>query len=1620
MRVGITCRMEYSVFSTGSTNTSIALAELMKGLGYTPTLINLNSSSTWWEDCLPAKKIFASVNLSDLSLNLDSPSFDLILEVSAFTLSAAERKALTRASVWVLRKPFVLSEIESSIYPMNASTRELDGIQETWLMNDMCSSDDISAIEVITRRPVIKLSFVWTPLIAEIHHRSIGSPVWKGTPNQKVIVHMVDTNSTSSSSSTIPLVILRECNRQKLPIETWRLHNGELIAKSRFFRENVLKHCSDLDLSGECVGRQRCVEWTSYINNISLAHIRFRSIRPVLLDLTWVGIPVVHNSTILKDKVGGGLDQFYYSNNSVGEGARAMNRVINMIQTDLSGWSNELKNRRERMLMNWSPVSPTIRAEWNIHLSKFVPSSQSLSKEPSMLLKNHNNINEYNILFCDMWEDFQADYNFFTLLLKNALPEKSIKGYNISNIKDVKPHLVIFGPFGKTWLNYPGVPKVYFTGENTLPINNEDVRLNLCFNHIDMASKKYLRFPLWFTEINWFAADVERLVNPKPIPLELCTRTNKHTFSARSKFCSFIVSNPKNNVRNQAFHWLNSYKPVDSAGALYNNTGSALFAGAGGGGGEIRKTQFMMDYKFAFAYENESSNGYTTEKYLHAKAAGAVPIYWGDPNFERDFDLSGCLDARRVKTPDDLIALVKSCESETEWSKKAAVPALSSYKVEIVRRTLAECAKRIYEILGANTDSIPLSIGASPGSVEANYGMENFVERQTKLENVPSVSTAIVTPSTPSTLKVPLLVTYATYNFLGSLQHWLTSAKSQLRVFPHMKALVFLGPDIKDETLVVLKEKYTFVEFEYVPHTWTPSDFSDFWEPTHYAWKIWILHNLVRREKLKNNLILYMDAGAVLVRYPKTWMASTLTHGIVCLEDFDQENENWCSDQFCKLLNVTDSERSAKQIWAGSMCFVAGHELSIEFFTKAFEYAQQRNIIVGPRLAGVSEEGKSYGHRQDQSILSILVRRYPIQLLPLDSVYCDHSMRKTFQSGKSIYAHRGNFQKAVPFLPGIDDAFIINLDRRADRMTKFWDAHPTLKDRVNRVSATDGTSMTLTPELSVLLKPNDFFWKKAVAGCAMSHLTLWWKLVNEHPDIQNYLIFEDDAKMRPGWEEMLADSVEHIPKDYDVLYLGGILPPNRAGFESLLEPVTKYYSRIKPHQSFGQREPNRYFHSCAYAYIISRGAAVKIMEGLQAKKGIWTSADHIMCNPCDIMNNYFFTPIIGGCIQDSDPVYVNSEFNNFSRVDKFDSDLWNNDERFSIPSVVTPEPFELRPLLESIFSPKAPPSTLQHSKVENLLNPYTGPTMTDKNGKGLPIRFLRYNNQALDFSKHYETDWLLALFGPVQSLSVENMVDIDTPMDYCPIVFLERPFVDEISKILTEWSQKGATFKIIHFSDEGEGNIGDFLESYTLRGCKSVLRFYSRDNYIPKGTESKINIIPLGFHWSRLKLEYSPLLKTPQLPFREIHWCFYGTKWANREEEMAPLINSKMISSYKFYNDWKDPENMSGEDYMSNLLNTIFVPCPGGINAETFRIYEALEAGCIPLILHTEKNDAWFRWISNHLPLLDISSWKDAERNMLQLLSKPETLEIYRTQLLEKWVAWYTILKKQTRQWLLN
>jgi len=1611
MQIGILANIQHSMFSGGSSNTSLALAELCESLGHKVTLLNIHGQATWWDDCQRLQKSHTVQSLKEVLYKIEMKElpekpYDILFEIDLMMIKEQDRSVLTSNSIWVCRHTFLITELEHGLFPVVVSGRTFKGVKEAWVFEETFNEElDLQPLKLLTGLPIKRLPYLWTPSVAKAHYEDISGVPWLATSKSATgpwSVRIVEKNTTNASSAVLPLVTLRELKRRGVSLGNWVCHNSDQVKKSKFFMENTVKHVIDLpDMSGNFVGRQRCPEWVHFPMTCVVSHNRFVRLRPVLFDLAWCGIPFIHNSDVVRD-LGCGLERFFYSENSV-RGACEAFETMTADFTSVTGFFASLSSIQEKLVGRFSPASIRVRDAWMEALSGFTKAESKPKAETPIQTKG-----KMRVGFSDMWEAFNPEYNFFLLMLRAAKPDIEIVGGPASETDN----LVIFGPFGTEWTKLPAsIPKVHFTGENTEPV--QGAVLNLGFHHFDMVDDGYLRFPLWITYIDWFSADTEKLVNPKPIPLELCTKVRATEIGRKKKFCAFIVSNPTNPVRNAAFQWLSQYKPVDSAGRVFNNVGDGLFALGGGGGGELKKMEFLRDYKFCITYENNSARGYTTEKYLHAKAAGCIPIYWGDSAFERDFSTAGCIDARGFKTPEELIEAVRKVDTDDgEWLKRYAVPALDAYKVAWCRRTMAECARRMFAAAGVEMGAaFPRFIGTEPCSEPVSEPPYAPPPKEAK-------------PAAPilknDTIETPIVVTCATRQFLPSLQQWLTGYSTQLGAVNNLTALIFLATDVPPESVEALTSTFSFAKFEQLPTT-APTGFPDFWEPQHYGWKLWIYNELCTRPDLAGRMILYTDAGSFLCRWPRAWMLKAQAEDVCLLKDEREENRRWCSDSFCSVLRLTEGELEAKQRLGGLVCFRAGSAKARALFSKAYEYAQNPAILVGPKWAGVDATGKPKGHRHDQSILSVLSVRQDVATEPLDSVYCDVSLRKTFTTGRSIYVHRGKFVVHQQFLSEIDEAYVINLERRGDRLERFRANHPSFASRVEVWKAVEGRELKLTPAIARLFKPHDFFWKKAVMGCALSHLGLWWKLAHEPAGVKNYLILEDDVKFAPGWETAWKTAVDegNVPEDYDIIYLGGILPPNRAGFPK--ERFNDQFCRIAMNQTFGQKEPNRYFHFCAYSYILSRQGAQKVLGLLKAMDGYWTSADHILCNPVDVLRSYILDPVVAGCYQDDDPKYAASDFNNFSRIDGFDSDLWNNDERFTNTEVTNAGVgVELdigASLLELQAQKDAPPAIEVNEIIGTVAAPVEQlkelvvPAGPRKTFIPLKPRLVVPPGQKLAFKDLHEADWLIELLGNPTLVEVETMTPQTPPPTDCPIVVVMRPHVEAAAAMMEKWESFGAKFKVLHLSDEF---LQDDISFYDLSGCVGVVR-----NYIRAGiSDSKVIAVPLGYHWNLREGHKDPLKLTPHLPFRMQDWTFFGTDWNGRKDMMMPLVKGGFKNRCKFYQNWNDPDAIGREEYIGQMLDSIFVPCPDGMNPETYRLYETMECGAVPIIVKTEKNAAFVEWLTENVSILPLSSWEEAVKLMKHLMNEPKMLEVYREKMLSSWLAWREELKEKVEEWL--
>jgi GR25 family glycosyltransferase involved in LPS biosynthesis len=844
-----------------------------------------------------------------------------------------------------------------------------------------------------------------------------------------------------------------------------------------------------------------------------------------------------------------------------------------------------------------------------------------------------------------------------------------------------------------------------------------------------------------------------------------------------------------------------------------------------------------------------------------------------------------------------------------------------------------------------------------------------------------------------------MFCTYATAKFLPSLQIWLRTTCIMASGFPEGKAKVrvYLGADISESVENSLKGHFQDVVFMRLPNEVPEGAFSDYWAAEHYAWKIWIYHQLANDETLKGHMILYYDAGIVLTKLPFEMLESAATDGLCFIKDTTQQNKNWFSETFKSRLNVTEPELQEHQILGGICAMIGSSDKAIAVFNEAFTHSKVREIIAGPKWAGMHPNGQPFGHRHDQAILSLLRLRHCIATVEIDDVVTHDSLRRAKMLGRSFYIHRGAFKVNQDVLPGVTDAYVINLERRADRYETFMKNHGAFAKKVQNHMAIDGRKLKLTPTLARLLRPNDFFWKKAVAGCALSHLALWTQLVNEPADTKSYLILEDDVKMAAGWEKQFIGSPP--PEDYDVLYLGGILPPNKAGFELVKEKVSNGWCRVAFNQNFGQAEPTRYFHFCNYAYVLSRRGAQKVLNIIKERDGFFTSGDHMICNHWDKLNIYFPDPLMAGCTQEADPAYVNSKFNNFDRIDTFDSDLWTNDERWSIDEVRNITSMSAGD--EINISGALKDAYMQMAMVDVKGPTFRIPTNEEQESKTVTVYMINPDEDAK--SRLLEADWLDEIFG--KELVIKALPDNPSGFakDEAPIVIVSRQDLNIWLNVFHHFKTEGRKWSAIHLSDEfGTDNISWYKDA------KWVVRTYFRTEL--EANAPNVLTIPLGYSGGGY-----PKVGSVN---RKWSWSFHGTKWFGRDKKVL-AFDTIEGGNKRIYDTWNDPAQLKPEEYRKILCDSYFVPIFRGNHFETFRLYEALEAGAIPIVIREEGDKVFWEWLLKRLPLLQLAAVEDGVKAVRFFMGAPEHREKYKNLLLNAWDDWKMEIKRTARRFLI-
>lgn len=215
-------------------------------------------------------------------------------------------------------------------------------------------------------------------------------------------------------------------------------------------------------------------------------------------------------------------------------------------------------------------------------------------------------------------------------------------GYNVE-IND-NPDLLFFSDIGGSSLHKTySCKKVFWTGESNFPDYNY---ADASFCPLEIDDPRNLRMPYYAFSTR---CNSDGLVKKSDFLQQIIEEKRRN--------CSFVVSNigKRAKYRIDFYDKLRRVIDIDSGGRALNTIGGPV----------SDKIGFLKKYKFNLAFENKMAPGYTTEKIVDAMLAHALPIYYGNPNIDLEFNSKSFINVSGFMDIDEAVEYIVQVDSNS-------------------------------------------------------------------------------------------------------------------------------------------------------------------------------------------------------------------------------------------------------------------------------------------------------------------------------------------------------------------------------------------------------------------------------------------------------------------------------------------------------------------------------------------------------------------------------------------------------------------------------------------------------------------------------------------------------------------------------------------------------------------------------------------------------------------------------------------------------------------------------------------------------------------------------------------------------------------------------------------
>jgi alpha(1,3/1,4) fucosyltransferase len=222
------------------------------------------------------------------------------------------------------------------------------------------------------------------------------------------------------------------------------------------------------------------------------------------------------------------------------------------------------------------------------------------------------------VAFTNFWDGFDPRCNHFLALLARRFQVR------VEDDPD-RASVVFESYFRPSGAPPPGPPRdgqigIFFSGEaHNLPIGRHHAAISMNL----LRTPNHCRYPIWMLNFQPIGepANCEQRRYGRNVTYDMTQRDIGG--DARAGFACAIFNN-KSHFRYEAIRQLAAYGAVDVYGRHFGQSA-------------YPKYDVLTHYRMNLCLENTVQPGYVTEKAVEARAAGCVPLWWGDPTYRLDF-----------------------------------------------------------------------------------------------------------------------------------------------------------------------------------------------------------------------------------------------------------------------------------------------------------------------------------------------------------------------------------------------------------------------------------------------------------------------------------------------------------------------------------------------------------------------------------------------------------------------------------------------------------------------------------------------------------------------------------------------------------------------------------------------------------------------------------------------------------------------------------------------------------------------------------------------------------------------------------------------------------------------